>query len=196
MKLNYPAATRNTEPIAEVLGQFLGDAKFVVEIGSGSGQHATHFATVFPHICWQPTDPDSQARASIEAYRQEAAHENLCKPLDLDVHVLPWPVSRADAVVSINVIHVSPWHACTALLEGAARILPRGGLLYLYGPFRVDGHFTTESNRQFDASLRARNPAWGVRDLAEIEREAESDFFLATTVDMPANNLSVILRRR
>lgn len=196
MKLNFPAAARNTAPILEVLERFLPSGGLVVEVGSGSGQHATRFARSFPHLTWQPTDPDPRARASIEAYQRDAVQDNLHPPLDLDTRTTPWPITRADAVVSINMLHIAPWSACTALIEGAARILPSRGLLFLYGPFRVEGRFTTESNRRFDASLRARNPEWGVRDLAEILVESRDAFALEATVDMPANNLSLIFRRR
>lgn len=196
MKLNFPATARNTAPILEVLERFLPSGGLVVEVGSGSGQHATRFARSFPHLTWQPTDPDPRARASIEAYQRDAVQDNLRPPLDLDTRTTPWPITRADAVVSINMLHIAPWSACTALIEGAARILPSRGLLFLYGPFRVEGRFTTESNRRFDASLRARNPEWGVRDLAEILAESRDAFSLEATVDMPANNLSLVFRRR
>ena len=196
MKLHFPAAARNAEPIIEVLGRFLPADGLVVEIGSGSGQHVARFARAFPHLTWQPSDPDPSSRASIAAYTREAALDNLRGPLDLDTRTAPWPIARADAVLTVNMVHIAPWAACTALLEGASRILPPEGVLLMYGPFQMQGRFTTESNRRFDATLRARNPEWGVRDLARIEAAGQDAFALEATIEMPANNFSVVFRRR
>jgi cyclopropane fatty-acyl-phospholipid synthase-like methyltransferase len=196
-KLCSEAAVRNAPPIAAVLARVLPRAGTVLEIASGSGQHVVHFARAFPHLRFQPTDKDQEALRSIEAWRAEAGAENILPALALDVTRSPWPTAEADAILNINMIHISPWEACQALFRGAATLLNDRGLLYLYGPFRIDGRPTAPSNEVFDASLRARNPAWGLRTLGEVERLAETEgFFLEETVDMPANNLSVVFRKR
>ncbi len=196
-KQRAPAAERNSQPIEKVLAQSLPASGLVLEIASGTGQHAVHMARAFPHVSWQPSDADPVARDSIAAWREEAALANLLAPLALDVLDQPWPMASADAVVCINMIHIAPWDCALALFRGAAAILPAGGLLYLYGPFRFHGAFTAESNAAFDASLRARDPAWGVRDLDDIEpAAAAAGLALADTVAMPANNHSLLFRRR
>jgi SAM-dependent methyltransferase len=195
MKQHAPAADRNREPILSVLREVLPVRGRVLEIASGTGQHAAAFAGAFPDLSWQPTDPSDAALASIAAWRDEAGAENLCSPLALDVEQ-PWPVTAADAVVCINMIHIAPWTAARALLAGAGRILAEGGPLYLYGPYRVRDRPTAPSNEAFDASLRARDPRWGLRWLHEVAAEARrAGLVLERTVDMPANNLSVVLRR-
>lgn len=193
MKREAPAAHRNREPIREVLARVLPSTGRVLEIASGSGEHALWFARAFPALAWQPSDPDPAARSSIAAWRAEAGLANLAEPIALDV-CAPWPVEHADAVVCINMIHIAPWEATVALFAGAARVLPAGGLLYLYGPYRFDGQ-TAPSNEDFDRSLRSRDPRWGVRDVTELVRVA-GEFVLADTVAMPANNHSLIFRRR
>jgi len=151
--------------------------------------------TGLPAISWQPTDADPGALASIAAHRAAAGAANLLAPLRLDVMAEEWPIARADALVCINMIHISPWAASEGLLAGAERLLPAGGVVYLYGPYRIDGRHTAPSNQDFDAWLRAQNAAWGVRDLADVTAlAARHGFSLAETVPMPANNLSVILR--
>jgi SAM-dependent methyltransferase len=137
MKHHAPAADRNAEPILEVLRRVLPARGLVLEIASGSGQHAVHMARALPGIAWQPSDPDAGSRASIEAWRAEAALPNLRAPIALDV-LAPWPIDAADAVVCINMVHIAPWAASLALLAGAARVLPADGLLYTYGPYRFD----------------------------------------------------------
>ena len=150
-----------------------------------------------PTLTWQPSDPDPEALASIAAHRAAAGMPNLLAPLLLDVGAPRWPVARADAVICNNMIHISPWSACEGLMAGAARTLPAGGVLYLYGPYKIDGRHIAPSNAAFDATLRAQNPAWGIRDLADVAALAErSGLTLAETIDMPANNLSVVFRRR
>lgn len=193
MKRHAPATLRNRDAIVEVLARVLPPSGTVLEIASGSGEHAAYFAGKLPHLSWQPSDDDDAACASIEAYRVEAQLPNLRAPLRIDAREGDWGIARADAVVSINMIHIAPWSACQGLMRGAARVLPQGGVLYLYGPFRRDGAHTSPSNAGFDEGLRARDPAWGVRDLGEVTREAEAHGAARVEViEMPANNLSVV----
>jgi SAM-dependent methyltransferase len=195
--LRSPAVARNRDPILAVLRRYLPDRGMVLEIAAGTGEHAAHFAPQFPHLTWQPTDLDPDALASIEAHRTAASAPNLRAPIVLDVTALRWPVERADAILSINMIHISPWAAAQGLMAGAARLLPVGGVLYLYGPFKENGVHTAPSNAAFDASLRARDPAWGVRDTGEVRTLADSHGFdFIERVAMPANNLSLVFRRR
>ena len=196
VRLFSPSTARNREPILGVLRQVLPPAGLVLEIASGAGEHAVHFARNLPRLQWQPSDRDAAARASIEAWRESAALPNLLPAMALDVTAEPWPVDRADAIVSINMIHISPWAATEALMRGAARRLPPDGIIYLYGPYRRGGRHTAPSNEAFDQDLRRRNPAWGVRDLDDVARVAQaSGFRLRQTVEMPANNLSVVFGR-
>lgn len=196
MKQHAPASARNREPIREVLARVLPAKGLVLELASGSGEHSLYFAQHFPQLAWQPTDINPDALASIRAWRAEANLANLRAPLLLDVTSDSWPVDHADAVICINMIHISPWRATLGLFEGAARILPPNGLLYLYGPYFFHGT-TAPSNAEFDRSLRARDPAWGVRDVRDLEAAAPSgQFALREIVAMPANNHSLIFRRR
>jgi SAM-dependent methyltransferase len=188
-----PAADRNKEPILAVLRTALPDSGLVLEVASGTGQHIVHFARALPGLAWQPSDPDAGARASIAAHVDRSRLGNIRPPVALDAAGEDWPLARADAIVCINMIHIAPWAACKGLMAGAGRLLPSGGILYLYGPFRRDGRHTAPSNEAFDASLRARDPSWGVRDLEDVTRLAGArGFALEDTVAMPANNLSVI----
>jgi SAM-dependent methyltransferase len=192
-----PAVARNRDPILAALRRFIPETGRVLEIASGTGEHAVHFAAAFPGLSWQPTDPDGEALASIAAWRERAGLPNLLAPIRFDVTARPWPVDRVDAVVCINMIHIAPWRAAEALMEGAARALAAGGVLFLYGPFKEQGQHTAPSNAAFDADLRARNPEWGVRDLGEVRALAERHgLAFAERVAMPANNLSVVFRRR
>jgi len=191
-----PHVARNRDPILDVLRRLLPPKGRVLEVASGSGEHASYFAAALPALVWQPTDPDGEALASIAAYRADANLPNLLPPLRLDVTAAQWPVGRADAVICCNMIHIAPWAACEGLIAGAARVLPAGGLLYLYGPYKIGGRHTAPTNLAFDEQLRARNQAWGIRDLDDVTALAERHgFALAETVPMPANNLSVIFRR-
>ena len=168
----------------------------VLEVASGSGEHAAYFAQNLRALDWQPSDPDQEALASATAHRAEASLPNLLPPLHLDVTAAQWPVDRADAVICCNMIHIAPWTACEGLIAGSARVLPTGGLLYLYGPYKIGGRHTAPTNQAFDERLRAQNPAWGIRDLDDVTAlAARFGFALAETVSMPANNLSVIFRR-
>ena len=190
------SAERNKEPIAGVLRAVLPPRGLVLEIASGTGQHVFHLARAFPALAWQPSEPDAQLRLSIAALAAEAGLANVRPPLELDVHARPWPLSRADAIVCINMIHIAPWSAAEALLAGAGQVLPEGGVLYLYGPYREGGMHTAPSNEAFDASLRARNPAWGVREREAVEAlAAKHGLALEKRVAMPANNLSLVFRR-
>ncbi|MCE2921885.1 MAG: class I SAM-dependent methyltransferase [Roseomonas sp.] len=191
-----PAVARNKAPITDVLARHLPPTGLVLEIASGSGEHALHFAAQFPALNFQPSDPDAAALASIAAWREETRLPNFLPPLMLDVMADAWPIQRADAVLCINMIHIAPWEATAALLQGAARILPPGAMLFLYGPFKQGGHHTAPSNAEFDASLRVQDMRWGVRDLEAVAEIARAAGFAAPVVEaMPANNLSLILRR-
>jgi len=195
-RLYFPHVARNREPILEVLRRVLPAEGLVLEIASGGGEHAAYFAQHLPDLRWQPSDADPHMLDSIAAHRAAASAANLLEPLWLDVTAPHWPVEQADALICCNMIHISPWAATEGLIAGAGRTLPHGGLIYLYGPYKIDGRHTAPSNRDFDARLRAQNPLWGVRDLTEVSRLAERHgFALAETVPMPANNLSVIFRR-
>lgn len=197
MKRIAPAAERNVGFIVDVLRGFVPATGRLLELASGTGQHAVAFARAFEGLEVQPSDPDEGARASIEAYRAELGLPNLRAPLLVDATSPEWPVPEADVVVAINMVHISPWAATLGLLDGAARTLPEGGALYLYGPYLVDGQPTTDSNAAFDASLRRRDPAWGIRDLDVVTREAEARGLDRVLVkDMPANNFSVVFRSR
>ena len=195
-RLYHAHVARNRAPILDVLKRVLPASGLVVEIASGSGEHAVYFAGALPGISWQPTDFDASALASIAAHRAAAALPNLLPPLRLDTTAQPWPIAQADAVVCNNMIHISPWAVTEGLMRGANRVLRSGGILFLYGPYRIDGRHTAPSNEDFDASLRARNAEWGIRDLGDVtDLAARHGFALAETVPMPANNLSVIFRR-
>ena len=193
----YAAATqRNREPILEVLTQVLPSRGLVLEIASGTGEHAAWFAHRLRPLAWQPSDPEPELRRSIAAHGADAGAGNLRPPLDLDVHEVPWPLERADAVVCVNLIHIAPWSATQALMRGAGCVLDAGGLLYLYGPFRRAGRHSAPSNAAFDAALKAENPLWGVRDLDAVAAEADvNGLALWKTYEMPANNLSVTFLR-
>jgi len=192
-----PAAERNKEPIADVLARVLPERGLVVEVASGTGQHVAWFARRFPQLEWQPTDRDPAAAGTIRSYVAEAGVGNVREPLLLDAAGEAWPVERADAMVAINMIHISPWQSCVGLMAGAARLLPPGAPLVLYGPYRVDGGFNAPSNARFDESLRAMDPSWGVRELRDVEAEAKANgLLLEQVVDMPANNHTVVFRRR
>lgn len=169
----------------------------MLEVASGTGEHAVHFAQALPQLLWQPSDPDPAALRSIEAWRAEAGLFNLLPPVSLDARAASWPVTEADAILAINMVHISSWAATQGLMRGAGRLLAPGAPLYLYGAYRRDGVETAPSNEAFDESLRARDPGWGVRRLEDVVAEAEANGLgLASVVPMPANNLSVVLRRR
>jgi len=195
-RLYAPAVARNRAPILAVLRRVLPAQGLVLEIASGSGEHAAFFAAGLPHLAWQPSDPDPRARASIAGFCDEAHLPNLLPPLTLDAAAVDWPVERADAICCINMIHIAPWSACEGLVAGAARLLPADGVLFLYGPYREAGRHTAPSNAAFDADLRAQDPRWGVRDLEAVAAlAARHGLAHVETVTMPANNRSVVFRR-
>lgn len=198
-KRHAPATLRNRQPLLEALRAHLPAKGLLLEIASGSGEHALFLATNLPDLAIQPSDPDKDARASIRAWTAEAALPNLRPPLAIDA-ALPdtWPGDLApDAMLCVNMIHIAPWQAAIGLFTGAGRLLSPGAPLLLYGPYRRDGRHTADSNAAFDADLRARNPAWGVRDLEKVAELADSQGFGAPDIiQMPANNLTLCFRRR
>lgn len=192
--LHFPATRRNREPIRRALQDVLPASGTVLEIASGSGEHAAYFAGAFPHLKWHPSERESTLLASISAHAGAAGLENVAPPLTIDVARQPWPVATVDAVICINMIHIAPWSACGQLFSGARPILPAGAPLYLYGPFMRGGRHTAPSNAAFDRSLRAQDPTWGIRDLDDVAAAGEG-FALDRVVEMPANNLSVVFRK-
>ncbi len=193
-----PATERNREAILNVLLEVLPPTGTVLEISSGTGEHAVFFAPRLQPRKWLPSDINPLALASINAWRSDAKCENLYLPIALDACQPNWELGNVEpisAIANINMIHIAPWEACLGLIAGARRILPPGGILYLYGPFTRDGKHTAPSNEAFDESLRSQNPLWGVRDLDKVIEVAKSQqFALVKTVAMPANNLSVIFQ--
>jgi SAM-dependent methyltransferase len=195
--LTSPSVARNRNPILEILRRVLPRTGTVLEIASGTGEHAVHFATALSHLTWQPTDQDEQALNSIAAHRAASGLPNLLVPLRLDAAAPDWPVERANAVMAINMIHISPWRATQGLMDGAGRILPPGGVLYVYGAYRENGVHTAPSNEAFDQDLRSRNSEWGIRDLEEVVNLAGNHRLeLVERIPMPANNLSLLFQRQ
>jgi hypothetical protein len=195
-----PAAARNTGPICEILGRCLPASGTILEVGSGTGQHIVAFAAAHPELGWQPSDPEAELRASIVAWTAAMGLANVRAPLDLDVMAERWERkldSPLAGIVCSNLLHIAPWAACEGLMTGAGAMLGPGASLYLYGPFKRGGLHTAPSNAAFDRMLRAHDPAWGLRDLEAVVDCAEAyGLGLVETVPMPANNLSLILRRR
>lgn len=198
MQQHSPAAERNRDPILAVLARVLPAHGLVLELASGTGQHVVHFAAALPALVWQPSDPSPDARASIAAYVDAAALPNVRAPIALDVLAEPWPVPADPplaALLAINLVHIAPWSAALALFAGAGARLPPGGVLVLYGPYRIAGA-TAPSNEAFDADLRGRDPAWGVRDLeALVAAAAPHGLTLDEAVALPANNHALVFRR-
>ena len=190
-----PAASRNREPIAQVLGDWLPVSGLVLEIASGTGEHAVFFAERFPKLEWQPSDVHPDALVSIAAWRAAAGLPNVRAPLVIDASQPDWPIERADAVLSINMVHISPWQSALGLLDGAARLLPASGPLILYGPWLSDAIPTASSNLAFDADLKRRDPEWGLRRVEDFAASArERGLELVETRQMPANNLMLLLK--
>ncbi|WP_029043419.1 DUF938 domain-containing protein [Cupriavidus sp. WS] len=191
-----PATDRNRDAILAVLRRVLPSSGLVLEIASGTGQHAAHFAAALPGLTWQPSDPEPAARDSIAGWTAHAGLANVLPPLALDVRQQPWGIEAAQALVCINMIHIAPWSAAEALFAGAGRLLPAGGVLYLYGPYRRNGEHTAPSNAAFDAQLRSADAQWGVRNMEDIAALGEAEGFrLDEPIPMPANNFSLVFRK-
>lgn len=189
-----PATERNRNAIAGILSDILPATGLMLEIASGTGEHVIHFAGQFHNLVWQPSDPDPSALASIAAWIADSTAVNILPPLQIDASST-WPVDQADAIICINMVHISPWAATLGLLGNAAGILPVGGLLYLYGPYRRYDVPTAPSNEEFDQSLKDRNAEWGLRYVEDVAREASNvGLHLDSVIQMPANNLSLIFR--
>jgi SAM-dependent methyltransferase len=196
VRRHAPATERNRDAILEILRRVFDRPGTVLEIASGTGEHAIYFAAALPHLTWQPSDRDPDLRQSIDAWAESAKLANLREAVDLDAAAESWPVEQADYLLCINMIHIAPPEAGEGLLRGAARVLPPGGKFVLYGPFREGGVHTAPSNERFDADLRARNPSWGVRNLDDVVAAAAArGLEHLETVRMPANNLTVVFRR-
>lgn len=192
-----PAVARNRDPILDVLKTILPQRGLVLEIASGTGEHVVHFARALPQLEFQPSDPASGSRESVEGWRAEAKLPNVRPPLDLDAAAAEWPVGPVDAVICINMLHISPWASTEGLMRGAAARLPAGGPLFIYGAFRRVGVQTAPSNEAFDADLRRNDARWGLRYLEEVAAcAAASGLDLERVVEMPSNNLSLLFRRR
>lgn len=198
-----PATERNRDPILTILKRVLPPTGTILEVSSGTGQHAVYFAPRLAPRHWLPSDYSDDAISSIEAWRCDQPTDTLHPPIHLDAQAAVWPVETPDsprlppisAIVNINMLHISPWPVGLGLFAGAGRILPAGGILYLYGPFRVDGALVP-SNTAFDLTLRQRNPAWGIRELSDVVEAADhQNLALIDQVSMPANNLSLVFRK-
>jgi len=195
-RLEYPATARNRDAILDALRGVLPASGLVLEIASGSGEHVVHFARAFPNLTFQPSDPEDAALQSIAAWTQDSGLKNIRPPVMLDAASGQWPVHAADAILCINMIHIAPWRAAEGLFRGASKLLQPGAPLYLYGPYRRADVVTAPSNEAFDASLKSRNPEWGLRDLETVAALARDEgFSRAAITEMPANNLSVVFRR-
>ncbi len=196
-RLYAPSAARNRDAILRTLNPHLPKRGHVLEIASGSGEHITHFAVAHPGLTFQPSDPDPDSRSSIDAWSRHLNLANVAPAIALDVTTGARLSQSVEVIICINMIHIAPWAATIGLMRGAAMMLPQGGLLYLYGPYRRDYAHTAASNEAFDADLRARNPEWGVRDLEAVAALASDHGFSGPHIEaMPANNLSVLLHRR
>jgi cyclopropane fatty-acyl-phospholipid synthase-like methyltransferase len=199
-RLRAPSTARNREPILTVLQRVLPPQARVLELASGAGEHAVFVASAMPEITWQPSDPDAEARASIAEWIKAEALTNVLFPVEIDVRSDDWGVEDEapfDALVAINMIHISPWEATVGLMRGAGRLLRDGGVLFTYGPYKRGGMHTAPSNEVFDESLKARDSRWGVRDVADVESAArENGLQLREIVEMPANNLSLVFEKR
>lgn len=193
-----PAVARNRDPIAAAIGPRLADARLALEIASGTGEHAIHFASIWPHLRWQPSDYDDIRLRSVRAWREDAGLSNLLDPVQIDVLESAWPVESGayDAAFCANMIHIAPAETVPGLFRGLSQALRAGAEMFLYGPFRIGGAHTAPSNAAFDENLRGRNPHWGIRDLeAVVEVAGQHGMDHVDTVAMPANNQIVIFRR-
>ncbi len=200
-RLNFPATTRNRDYIAAVLSNYISPNCLLLEIASGSGEHGVFFQKKFPSITWQTSDPELVHRKSINSWiMHEMLYSKMPEPLDLDVEMRPWPITKEiksliHGIVCINMIHISPWSCTRSLFQESKNYLDQSNFLMLYGPFLRKEKQTSESNLNFDQSLKIQNPLWGLRDLENVNHIAfENGFKLDNVIDMPANNLSVIYR--
>jgi len=197
-----PAVARNRDPILKVLKECMPPEGTILEIASGSGEHAQYFTEALAPCCWLPSDPDQSSLDSIRAWWWDKQLNNILPAVKIDSRDALWEVEKnpptpaIEAMVCINMIHISPWDATIGLMKGANRILPPGGILYLYGPYKVDGSHTAPSNEAFDQNLKSRNPDWGIKNLEDVQECAtQNGLTFLKTVEMPANNLSVIFRK-
>jgi len=202
VKKHAPAALRNRDPILALLKDVLPAEGAVLEIAAGTGQHAVYFAPELAPRVWLPSDPDPENVASIDGWRRDEPAQTLRPPIALDVTEPVWPVETdppdppISAIVAINLIHIAPWAAAEGLMAGAARILPAGGVLYLYGPYMVDGAHTAPSNAAFDEHLKSQDLAWGLRDVADVTALAKAHSLAhRRTEEMPANNFSLVFEK-
>ena len=196
LRCSAPATIRNRDPILDVLREHLPASGTVLEVASGTGEHIVFFARHFPHLAWQPSDPSLQARQSIAAWIDAEGLTNVLPPLNLDAAQFSWPAQQAAAIICINMAHISPWEATVGLMRQAGAILPKGGLLLLYGPYRRGDRPLEPSNAVFDQDLRARDPRWGLRELDDvIGVGAENGLKFTRSIEMPANNLSALFRK-
>ena len=201
-RLFSPSTKRNSDPIGKVLSQFLPESGIVLEIASGSGEHGVKFQEKFPNICWQTSDPDPLHRKSISAWiKHQGLTDRMPEPIDLDVETKPWPLipklrSSINAIICINMVHICPWRSTQALFEGAKNLLNKNEILMLYGPFKINGTHTSDSNSRFDKSLQAQNSYWGIRDLEEVRNLGmKSGLKKPLIIQMPTNNLSVVFQK-
>jgi len=195
-RLFYPATERNREPILDVLKTVMPDQGHILELASGSGEHVIHFAGYFKALTWQPSDLEDEALKSIQSWIQHKELSNVHPPLKLNTTEPQWPLETADAILCINMIHISPWQATIGLMDKASKLLPKGGFLYLYGPFRVDGKQTSPSNEAFDGWLKEKDTRFGVRDMAEVESLAnQQGLKLNQKIPMPSNNFSLVFHK-
>ncbi|WP_417832265.1 DUF938 domain-containing protein [Terasakiella sp.] len=197
-RLNYPATARNRDPILAVLKRFLPDRGRVLEIASGSGEHVVHFAQHYPGLVWQPSDLDPACLKSIQGWVDHHALENILPPLSLDTTIEDnWPQNELDALICINMVHISPWEATTGLMKKAGQLIGQDGFLYLYGPYRQNGEHTAPSNIEFEYWLKEKDPRFAVRDISEVDAEARKNgLALQEVVEMPANNFSLVFQRQ
>lgn len=201
MKKYAQAVLKNREPILNILKQFMPNQGNILEIASGTGEHSLFFAPHFPQQRWIPSDCTSESLASIKAWGEEYPHDNLQSPLTIDVMERDWFLSlqgkEISAIVCINMIHIAPWEACLGLLAGAGQLLPKDGILYLYGAYKVNNRHTAPSNEEFDRYLRSQNPLWGVRNVEDVEKVAHhGGLELSQTIPMPSNNFSLIFVKK
>lgn len=196
-RLSSPSTERNRAPLAEILSRVLPASGTLLEVASGTGEHAVHLAPLFPQLAWQPSDIDPSSLASIAAWREAMPSSNLLPPVRIDVLDRPWPIRRADVVLAVNLIHISPWETTLELMAGAGEILEPSGALVTYGAYRIDGRHTAPSNETFDAWLKVRDARHGVRDLEAVVAAArDAGLELTERIPMPANNFTLVFRRR